>query len=299
VADINRDGVLDAKDIGQFLVGNHPTQTSIYVGGPGGLWSNPASWLDGMVPNAASDAVVTDAVIVDVPLAQANNVFVIPGGSLMIAEGMGLQTSYLRAYDGGSVMLAGATSSITVSELMLDGLQPLAWSAGTINVADDGQVLLNGAALEIGQPDGDLATLQLGVRAGVTAAGGVQLNPEGELAGDGVIQGHFDSNGALTPQPRMTINGGTTFAADNRLRVELRADGCDFVRLDGDATLGGTLDVTLADGFTPAPGATFLVLHATGAAISGFHTVNLPAIPTGVLRVEYQSDRVLVVCDPP
>ncbi|MEL6615257.1 MAG: T9SS type A sorting domain-containing protein, partial [Bacteroidota bacterium] len=68
--------------------------------------------------------------------------------------------------------------------------------------------------------------------------------------------------------------GGTTPGTDS-----------DQVAVNGVARLGGTLRVTLTDGFVPQEGDRFLILPASGGAVGDFDAVELPATsPAGYVQ---------------
>ena len=56
--------------------------------------------------------------------------------------------------------------------------------------------------------------------------------------------------------------------------------GYDQLEISGLATLDGTLDVDLMDGFTPSAGQSFDLFE--GAMTGNFSQVNLPALPSGL-----------------
>ena len=90
----------------------------------------------------------------------------------------------------------------------------------------------------------------------------------------------------------MNING--TFANPGTLSIEIggtggagvNPNGHDQLLITGVATLGGTLDVTLTNGFTPANGNSFVVLDAASST-GTFATVNLPNIAPNVWSTTY------------
>ena len=61
------------------------------------------------------------------------------------------------------------------------------------------------------------------------------------------------------------------------LYVELAAaDSFDKLDIDGNITLGGTLNVSLLGGYSPADGATFDILDWTGTQNGTFFDIDLP-----------------------
>jgi outer membrane autotransporter protein len=89
----------------------------------------------------------------------------------------------------------------------------------------------------------------------------------------------------------LTINGNYTQTAAGVLQMELGGltpgSGFDRLVVNGHATLAGTLNVTLVNGFTPSVGDTFSLLSYTSRSGS-FSTINLPALPKPLaLTAEY------------
>ncbi len=93
------------------------------------------------------------------------------------------------------------------------------------------------------------------------------------------------------------------FSADNgsyQLNLDGYTAGTGFGQLSANSlTLGGSLIVTLTNGFAPTNGSSFTI--ATANALSGqFTSLTLPALPSSLAwRVEYLSDRVVLRVIPP
>ncbi len=110
----------------------------------------------------------------------------------------------------------------------------------------------------------------------------------GELSGDGVIVGKLVNSSLVSPGTSagvLRIEGEFKAAETASLKIELggteRGTQYDALDVTLDATLGGTLNVTLINGFTPVAGHSFHLLDA--ASISGsFSTLNLPALADGL-----------------
>jgi hypothetical protein len=62
---------------------------------------------------------------------------------------------------------------------------------------------------------------------------------------------------------------------------------------NGAATLGGTLNVSLINGFMPSIGDSFTILtHQSGSGT--FDTVNLPALAAGTWEITYNATSVVL-----
>ena len=115
------------------------------------------------------------------------------------------------------------------------------------------------------------------------------------LRGNGAVRGAVTNFGIVAPglsAGRLSVTG--TYSQVGSLEIELggTTPGIehDVLGITSIATLGGALEVTTIDGFTPVPGNTFTVL--TASAVSGtFATTNLPA---GSWTVDYQADKVVL-----
>ena len=123
----------------------------------------------------------------------------------------------------------------------------------------------------------------------VTATGGVAVRVLGTLRGDGQINGNVGSVGIVAPGTSpgaLHIAGNYTQGASGKLDIDLGGTTAgsqyDQLLVSGSATLAGTLDVSLIDGFTPSIGNVFEVVHANGGVLGGFPTLSLPTIPNGM-----------------
>lgn len=94
------------------------------------------------------------------------------------------------------------------------------------------------------------------------------------------VDGNLENLGTISDQGSIEVNGDASLPGTLEFMICGTASGTGFdpVFAGGDLTLtGGTLDVTLKNGFTPAVGDEFTVLDAGG--LDGiFTTVNLPAL---------------------
>jgi hypothetical protein len=132
----------------------------------------------------------------------------------------------------------------------------------------------------------------------------------GSLEGNGTVSGNVsNSGGAVKPglsPGALTINGNYTQGAAGAFNVEIGGltAGAQFDQLNvtESATLTGTLNVTLINGFVPSLGNTFQILNY--ASRSGtFSGANLPSLP-GPLgwEVRYETTSVtlaVVLLQPP
>ncbi|HWN93747.1 MAG TPA: hypothetical protein VNT99_01830 [Methylomirabilota bacterium] len=114
----------------------------------------------------------------------------------------------------------------------------------------------------------------------IDAAAGVDLNG-GQLVGNGTFTGPIRNNGGTVAPGfspgKITINGNYTQGANGILNLEIGGTtaGTEYDQLvvNGTATLGGTLNVSLINGFQPAVGDVFNII-APSAFSGAFATIN-------------------------
>ena len=96
-----------------------------------------------------------------------------------------------------------------------------------------------------------------------TIAGGAVVNNGGTLNGTGTIGGGVivNSGGIFSPglSPGTITIGGLTMMSGGTLNAELSASGSDHINITsgGSASLAGTLNIILLDGYTPPLGSQF------------------------------------------
>ena len=83
----------------------------------------------------------------------------------------------------------------------------------------------------------------------------------------------------------MTIEGDIALQSDGTLKIELggttQGTEYDVLNVTGKATLSGTLDVELINGFSPKEGDTFQIINF-GTQSGCFETIHLPSLDTGL-----------------
>ena len=164
-----------------------------------------------------------------------------------------------------------------------------------------GGTTINGGVLVAGQADALGVTGTIAVNAGATFAVGqgvtftreVTLNAEATLAGGGVYSiGHtvtFANTRHVGPGlsiGTLTLADEAVFQAGSFLDIELGgALAGEYDHLVAQQALsleGGTLNVTLYGGFSPAGGEVFDILD-WGSLSGAFDAVSLPALASGLL----------------
>ena len=143
-------------------------------------------------------------------------------------------------------------------------------AGGFVEVLSNSTVQLDGGATLINNAGGTIR-LENGT---LNAADGVDLNG-GQLIGSGTITGPIRNNGGIVAPGfspgKITINGNYTQGADGVLNIEIGGaepgTGYDQLRVVGTATLGGTLNLKLINGFQPRLGDVFEIIDPN--AVSG------------------------------
>jgi hypothetical protein len=201
---------------------------------------------------------------------------------------------------GGQMNLTGDFSQGNGSTIVNGTLSTplLHATGGTISVGSDGVLSTGSGGFTLGTP-GTAATIASGGQ--IDAIGGNYaqeigtsttvdgtltadvVNNSGTVSGTGLINGNFNDLGTIAPGDEKV--GALDIAGDysqtGLLDIDLSGLGSSSVlNVTGDAVLGGTLDVSLLDGFVPVPGDTFLVM--TYGSVSGsFYAIAEPGLPVG------------------
>ena len=132
----------------------------------------------------------------------------------------------------------------------------------------------------------------------VSAAGSLQSTAVffGALSGNGVAgTGHVFIEGDARPgfsPGTMAFGGDVSFSPDATLGIEIggATPGTqhDRVTVSDSATLAGTLEVTLINGFVPAPGQQFTIM-TYGSHLGAFDAISTPTTPGLLWTASYSS----------
>jgi hypothetical protein len=149
-------------------------------------------------------------------------------------------------------------------------------SGGIIEALGNGNLLFTGGATLTNN-----AGAKIDLNGGtLTVEAGLDLNG-GSLVGNGTIEGAVRNNGGIVAPGhsagKLTLNGNYTQNANGTLNMEIggTAPGTEYdqLRVNGTATLGGTLNVSLINGFRPAVGDIFQII-APNAFAGSFAAIN-------------------------
>jgi hypothetical protein len=180
------------------------------------------------------------------------------GGTLAISGTLWSNTGTMSAV-GGRLSLAGTSSNI--GSFALGAGSTLNFTSGTLtlgaasSVSGDGNVLFSGGTTFI---DGTVA-----------ATGGIMILSGATVSGFGTLMGNVSNAGQINPgrigrAGVLTIIGNYTQVMTGILTFEIGGltAGSDFDQLSvsGQATLDGTVIVSLINGFRPNPGDGFSIL---------------------------------------
>lgn len=300
-----------ALNSGTFAVGSGATLTlnGFVVGGnvttaaTGSILTTGVSALLGVSnPGAANYSVggylsVTGS---DWDLGGGNTTAVQNGGSLVISGNGNNAGGTLTVNTGGVFQAANYTQSSGSTKI--DGTFQIGSLAtpGLIDVMG-GTFVYSGAADILGNIQ---SASGLTIDGNSSIFGNVQLGEGSRLLGNHTISGNFAGTraatvtnaGVISPghSPGVdTVNGNYTQTSTGDLEIQLggiSANQYDRLIVNGIATLGGTLNVTLIDGFTPQLGEVFRIITDQGT-LGDFATVNMANLGPGLALMETRDVR--------
>ena len=194
--------------------------------------------------------------------------------------------------NGGGLLTIEQNGLVTASSANVSG----AAGSGTVSITSGGKLDVQ-FQMGVGLGSGGLGTVSLD--GGTIEAATLTIGPSGQLVGRGTAVANVINAGIIrvgAPQGLLGLQGSfdQSTGLGGTVIVEL-APTTEVMVVNGNATLGGRLTVTLAPGFTPSPGQEFTVFSATSRS-GAFDTVQLPT-PTGGLTytLEYRGGNAVVV----
>ena len=184
---------------------------------------------------------------------------------------------------GGSIALTGA--SLTVNQSSNTTFSGALTGTGGLVKSGGGQLILSGTQAFTGPTtinDGDL-------KINGSAAGSTFTVTGGTLSGTGTVGPlTVGSGGTLSPGSSpglLVVNGSLSLSGVTSMELAGTARGAggyDAVDVSGAINFGGTLTVSLINGYSPTGGETFSLFSWGGGATSTFGTVNLPSLSGGL-----------------
>lgn len=182
----------------------------------------------------------------------------------------------LGNYSGSSVAHVTVNGNdsqwLSSNSIYVGGMDTMASGGGKLSISDQGMVNA-GTLLKI-WPAGVVE-----LDDGLLSAQTIEL--EGSICGTGTITGNvFNNGGTISPGcsiGNLQVAGNYTQAPSGKLEIEVHgaSEGqFDVMHIDGQASLAGTLQIKLAEGFVPDPTKTFPVVNAN--TVSGaFDTIQV------------------------
>jgi autotransporter-associated beta strand protein len=233
------------------------------------------------------------------------------GVNVQLAKDLNFTTNFGTFTVSGNVSGAGGLTKSGVTTLQLNGANSYTGAtnvtAGTLRMpgglggAGGGVTVASLARLEAG------GTISRSLVNNGTLAGPASpavLTLSGPVSGAGQFAGNMLVLDSLSPGnngPASISAGSVTFGSTATLAMDLNGAAAgsqhDVLTLSGSATLGGTLQVALGNGFTPAAGERFTLL--TGGSVSGtFASAVLPAAANLSFSLMYSPTSVVLAVAP-
>ena len=196
---------------------------------------------------------------------------VINGAAGIIQADVSGQTLHLNG--SGTFTNSGLMLATNGATLYFSGTGAVTNSGGTLRVSPTSTIKGDGGIVQTaGTIDLDGGDMNFPL--------GVDLNG-GQLIGNGTFTGPIRNSGGIVgpghSPGKITVNGNYTQGANGTLNIEIGGATAgteyDQLQVNGTATLGGTLNVTLINGFRPAVGDVFQII-APNAFSGAFATIN-------------------------
>ncbi|HXR80168.1 MAG TPA: hypothetical protein VN763_04585, partial [Saprospiraceae bacterium] len=298
-----------------------PPQTYTWIGGFGN-WADPLKWTPNGVPDADDDVLITSGGTTVSATTFVKNLTgtggsIIGNATLNIINNVSM-TGFVFGEDGtsGTVNAGGITTTNlgVVYSKIYNANGGTIWASNDIRVAQGG-IFRNpvGKTLTAGFAGTNSFTNQYGgigtfenlgtflLTNGGTANIAIPFIHSGDLKGNGTVwlNSTFTSTGSFSPG--VTIGELTlqrSSVSNTTLNIEIGGasgpgTGNDRLKITGNFVAGGTLNVSLLNGYTPASGTTFEIVLTTGTVNGTFSSTNLASLP-GTWSVQYLSNKIVL-----
>ena len=250
---------------------------TVLVTGPASMWSNSGGLYIGYAGSSnsltiANAGIVTATNVVVGSAPSTGNFITVSGGGLYVTNGA------LNVNDGALTLNSG---TVTVNRFFATNFanSVVNFNGGTLN--SGGSTVNNGSIFQIGDST-DAATLDLfgGTH---SFANGLLINANATLTGTGSITGSITDAGLIAPGNSIgviTDTGNVTMQSGSTTTMDVAGTNAwlyDQLDLTGSLTFGGTLTVSLLNGYMPQAGDQFN-LFGFGSAAGTFSQINLPTL---------------------
>jgi fibronectin-binding autotransporter adhesin len=221
--------------------------------------------------------------------------------------GQGIVSILAGASASNPVAVIGNNSG-SVGRVTVDGAGSTWTNTDTLDVGPDGSGALTvsgGAAMSVTNTLTIWSHGTVTLNGGTINAGTVDLTAGAVLGGTGTIASNVSNAGSVSPGQSpglLTVNGNYTQAAGGSLECEIGGltEGTEFdsVAVSGSATLDGTLNIHLINGFVPTIGRRFMIM-TFGSRVGQFAAVTGTDIGNGLtFSVEYGPANITLVAGP-
>jgi autotransporter-associated beta strand protein len=212
-------------------------------------------------------------------------------------EGSSASILTLDVQSGGQAQFTGAVS-MGAGGIVKSGGGALEFLG---DYASTGLTHVEGGTLEAGNSGQLAGEFHVDADAQLLVDEGAEFINTATLSGGGTVVGDFAFPGTLAPGDaigRLTIAGNLSLTAESHVTLELGglvpAAQYDQLQITAGATLDGTLEVLLANGFSPAAGNSFALI-ADSLVSREFATVVLPQLGPGLnWDLTYLANEVLL-----
>lgn len=214
-------------------------------------------------------------------------------GGLISTRGATTLTNAIHLHAGGVSVEPNLADGVATLSGVIDGAGGLTKST-LIGITGNGTLVLTAANTYTGPTTVNRGTLL--IDGSITSP--TTVNSGAALGGSGTIAADVINNGIVAPgnsPGTLSIAGNYTQNAGGKLTIEIESpDDFDRLAVTGAMALGGTLEISLINGFTPSADQAFDIL-SWGSLTGAFQSVILPTqegltwdtsqLSTGVISV--------------
>lgn len=168
-------------------------------------------------------------------------------------------------------------------------------TSGAVEVNGDETTWSNDGDVFVGMSGSGAVSLVAGGT--VSSGGSINIGSLGQVSGEGSMLGNVINAGTVRPGEvvgAIAVDGNYQQTSTGKLQLDLlgtSAGAFDTLSIDGQASLGGTLEVNLSGSFAPQIGDSFAVLTATNGVTGAFAFADLPSLATGRMwRLDYSAN---------